>query len=135
MDGLVACVGAVVHDPDGRLLVVQRAHDPDRGAWSVPGGRVEAGEDDATAVVREVREETGLHVRAGAVAGRVLVPAARPRYAVVDLVCTLVDPAATPVAGDDAAAAAFVDRATLEGLRCTPGLLSALGGWGLLPRC
>lgn len=135
MDGLVACVGAVVHDRDGRLLVVRRAHDPDRGAWSVPGGRVEPGEDDATAVVREVLEETGLHVVAGRVAGRVQVPAAAPRYEVVDLVCTLVDPDAAPVAGDDAEAAAFVDRATLLELRRTPGLLEALEVWDLLPRC
>ncbi len=135
MSGLVACVGAVVHDPAGRLLLVQRAHDPDRGAWSVPGGRVEAGEDDATAVVREVLEETGLAVRAGAEAGRVRVPAGAPVYEVVDLVCTLVDPGAAPVAGDDAADAAFVDAATLAGLRCTPGLVATLGSWGLLPRC
>ena len=132
---LVACVGAVVHDAAGRLLVVQRAHDPDRGAWSVPGGRVEPGEDDATAVVREVLEETGLHVVAGAVAGRVLVPATAPVYEVVDLVCTPVDAGAVPVAGDDAAAAAFVDLATLEQLPCTPGLITTLAGWGLLPRC
>ncbi|SCX52009.1 ADP-ribose pyrophosphatase YjhB, NUDIX family [Klenkia marina] len=131
MTGLVACVGGVVHDPAGRLLLVRRAHDPDRGSWSVPGGRVEPGEDDATAVVREVLEETGLHV----VAGRVLVPAGAPRYEVVDLVCELVGTAATPVAGDDAEAAAFVDRATLATLRCTPGLVPTLGGWDLLPRC
>ncbi|GHE10540.1 NUDIX hydrolase [Klenkia taihuensis] len=135
MDGLVPCVGAVVHDAAGRLLLVQRAHDPDRGAWSVPGGRVEPGEDDATAVVREVLEETGLRVRPGAEAGRVRVPAASPVYEVVDLVCTLVDPGAVPVAGDDAADAAFVDAAGLARLRCTPGLVETLGGWGLLPRC
>ncbi|MCO7222154.1 NUDIX hydrolase [Klenkia sp. PcliD-1-E] len=135
MSGLVACVGAVVHDPAGRLLLVQRAHDPDRGAWSVPGGRVEPGEDDAAAVVREVAEETGLRVLPGPEAGRVRVPADAPVYEVVDLVCTLADPGAVPVAGDDAADAAFVDAATLAGLRCTPGLVETLGSWGLLPRC
>ncbi|SDO16601.1 ADP-ribose pyrophosphatase YjhB, NUDIX family [Klenkia soli] len=131
----VACVGGVVHDATGRLLLVQRGHDPDRGAWSVPGGRVEPGEDDATAVVREVLEETGLHVVAGAEVGRVLVPAGAPVYEVVDLACTMVDPGAVPVAGDDAADVAFVDLAGLGQLRCTPGLVEALTRWGQLPRC
>ena len=135
MTGLVACVGGIVFDRRGRLLVVRRANDPDAGAWSVPGGRVEAGEDLAAAVVREVTEETGLTVVAGPEAGRVLVPAHAPVYEVVDLVCTPTDPDAHPVAGDDATDAAFVDRATLGSLRCTPGLVATLDGWGLLPRC
>src|SRR4051812_45185259 len=58
---VVACVGAVVTDGHGRLLVVRRANDPSAGLWSVPGGKVEPGEDDAAAVVREAYEETGLY--------------------------------------------------------------------------
>jgi 8-oxo-dGTP diphosphatase len=55
----VDCVGALVYDEQHRLLVVQRANEPGRGLWSLPGGRVEPGEDDPAAVVREVAEETG----------------------------------------------------------------------------
>src|SRR5690606_15457197 len=55
------CVGAVVMH-DGALLLVQRAHDPEAGSWSLPGGRVEPGEPLWEAVVREVREETSLDV-------------------------------------------------------------------------
>jgi 8-oxo-dGTP diphosphatase len=40
-----------------RLLMLQK---PKRGWWSAPGGKVEVGESLAEAVVREVREETGL---------------------------------------------------------------------------
>lgn len=127
------CVGAVVRDARGRLLVVQRANDPDRGRWSVPGGRVEPGEDDATAVVREVREETGLDVVAGAVVGRIEVAAPGRIFAITDLACTLLDPGAAPEAGDDAADVAFVTLARLRELRCTPGLVETLGGWGMLP--
>ncbi len=131
---VVRCVGGIVHDAAGRLLVVQRAHDPDRGCWSVPGGRVEAGEDDATAVTREVREETGLTIEVGAVAGRIEVRSADVVYAITDLLGVPVDPAAVPVAGDDAAAAAFVTLAQLRDLHCTPHLVETLASWGVLPR-
>src|SRR5918912_4584770 len=58
----IRCIGAVIFDDVGRLLLVRRVHEPGRGRWSVPGGRVEAGETDADAVIREVAEETGLVV-------------------------------------------------------------------------
>jgi 8-oxo-dGTP diphosphatase len=130
---VVACVGAVVLDRRGRLLLVRRANEPGRGLWSVPGGRVEAGESVTAAVEREVREETGLAVRAGAEVGRVRVPGPGVVYDVVDLACALLDPQATPVAGDDADAATFADAADLERLTCTPRLLETLRGWGALP--
>ena len=53
------CVGAIAID-DGRLLLVRRGHGAAAGEWSVPGGRVEAGETLAEAVVRELLEETGV---------------------------------------------------------------------------
>ncbi|PZG02135.1 NUDIX hydrolase [Micromonospora deserti] len=52
-------VSAVVRNPAGELLLGRRADD---GRWSVVSGFVEPGEQPATAVVREVREETGLEV-------------------------------------------------------------------------
>ena len=130
---LVACVGAVVRDPSGRLLLIQRGHDPHRGSWSLPGGRVEAGETAAEAVVREVREETGLEVRVGVPVGRVRIPGDGVVFDVLDLACELVDPAAEPVPGDDAAAVLFADAATLDRLTCTPDLVETLRGWGVLP--
>ena len=51
-DIAVPCVGGLAYDEEGRLLVVQRANEPGRGLWSIPGGRVEPGEDDAAALVR-----------------------------------------------------------------------------------
>ncbi|SNS02351.1 ADP-ribose pyrophosphatase YjhB, NUDIX family [Geodermatophilus pulveris] len=129
----VACVGAVVLDGAGRLLLVRRGNEPGRGLWSVPGGRVEPGESPAAAVEREVREETGLAVRAGAEVGRVRVPGPGVVYDVVDLSCALLDPSATPVAGDDADAVTFATAADLDRLTCTPRLLETLRGWGALP--
>ena len=131
---VVPCVGAVVHDAAGRLLLVQRGSDPHRGHWTLPGGRVEPGETPEQAVVRELREETGLDVTARAVVGQVLIRAGSVTYDVLDFICTPVDPAATPVAGDDAADARFVDAAHLENLPCTPRLLDTLREWGQLPR-
>ncbi len=130
---VVPCVGAVVLDEAGRLLLVRRGHAPSAGLWSVPGGRVEPGETVAEAVEREVREETGLAVRAGTVVGRISIRGDGVVYDVVDVACTLLDPAAVPVAGDDADDVVFADAVTLGRLSCTPRLLETLREWGALP--
>jgi mutator protein MutT len=58
----VVGVGGVVIR-DGRALLIRRGTPPLEGRWSIPGGRVEWGESLEQAVVRELREETGLDVR------------------------------------------------------------------------
>jgi 8-oxo-dGTP diphosphatase len=131
---VVPCVGAVVQDAAGRLLLIQRGQEPSRGLWSLPGGRVEAGETMEQAVEREVLEETGLRVRAGALVGRVSIPGDGVVYDVLDLSCTLTDTGVRPVAGDDAADVVFADAVTLARLPCTPLLLETLRDWGVLPR-
>jgi len=54
-------VAAIVLDDD-RVLLVRRGREPAKGRWSLPGGVIELGERSAEAVVREVREETGVEV-------------------------------------------------------------------------
>lgn len=49
----------------GRVLLIERAHEPYQGFWGMPGGAVELGETVAEALCREVREETGLEVEVG----------------------------------------------------------------------
>lgn len=49
---------------DGRVLLIQRAHEPGKGRWTLPGGYCEEDEPPHVAVVREVMEETGLAVTA-----------------------------------------------------------------------
>ena len=71
------CVGAVIKDGQGRLLLIKRGHEPGAGLWSIPGGRIEPGETDAQALVREMREETGLVIEAGQLIGTVRRPAGR----------------------------------------------------------
>ena len=130
----VPCVGALVHDDDGRLLVVRRGREPGRGRWSVPGGRVEAGETDATAVQREVLEETGLHVTVGLRVGTVLRDGLGDDvYDIRDYACSLTV-STPPVAGDDADDVRFVDRAELAGLDLVDELWDTLDQWGMLPR-
>lgn len=55
----VVVAGAIV--ADGRLLLAQRTRPPElAGRWELPGGKVEAGESDEEALVRELREELGV---------------------------------------------------------------------------
>jgi 8-oxo-dGTP diphosphatase len=128
----VRCVGAIVHDAGGRLLVIRRGHPPGEGLWSLPGGRVEAGESDAAAVARELAEETGLRVEAGRLVGRVERPGASGvTYDIYDYAATVTG--GTLVAGDDASDARWTALEELRGLPTTDGLLEALADWGVLP--
>ena len=58
-------VGAVVFDDEGRILLIKRGREPQKGLWAVPGGKVEYGEEMRAAARREVAEETGLEVEIG----------------------------------------------------------------------
>lgn len=56
---------ALVTDGAGRMLLARQPDGRGAGQWSLPGGGVEHGEHPEQAVIREVREETGLGVRVG----------------------------------------------------------------------
>jgi ADP-ribose pyrophosphatase YjhB (NUDIX family) len=57
----IVAVDGAVFDDDGRLLLAKRA---DTGLWCIPGGGSDVGESPSAGAEREVREETGLLVRA-----------------------------------------------------------------------
>jgi 8-oxo-dGTP diphosphatase len=130
----IPCVGAVIRDETGRLLMILRGHDPGRGLWSIPGGRIEPGETAEEAVVREVREETGLEVRCGPLLGTAELPG--PTGAVVDIRdyrAYPIEGSAAPTAGDDAADVRWVSDAEAASMdergEVTTGLLAALRAW------
>lgn len=128
----VNCVGAVVLDDARRLLLIRRGRPPGEGRWSLPGGRVEPGESDADAVRREVREETGLEVAVGPLAGTVDLPAlGGDTYEVRDYHARVVGGALTP--GDDAADARWCTPEEVMDLPLTTGLLETLRSWNVLP--
>jgi 8-oxo-dGTP diphosphatase len=55
-------VGALIHDRDGRVLLIMRKFEPNKGRWSLPGGLLETGETLLEAGRREVREEVGVEI-------------------------------------------------------------------------
>jgi mutator protein MutT len=57
----VVGVGAIILNGD-QILLEKRKNPPGKGKWSVPGGLVDLGETAEEAVIREVKEETGLEV-------------------------------------------------------------------------
>jgi 8-oxo-dGTP diphosphatase len=131
----IPCVGAVIRDETGRLLMILRGHDPGRGLWSIPGGRVEPGETAEQAVVREVREETGLEVGCGPLLGTAELSGLAG--AVVDIrdyrAYLVAGSPVTPTAGDDAADVCWVTDAEAASMdergEVTTGLLVALRAW------
>lgn len=122
-------VALVVFDGE-RVLLVERAHPPAQGQWTVPGGLVEVGETVAEAALRELREETGLTVDVGPiveVVERILRDAdgrVEYHYIIVDLLGR--SPRGEPRAGSDSAEVRWVAPSELTALPLTEGLLPVI---------
>jgi 8-oxo-dGTP diphosphatase len=121
-------VGAIVVHDDA-LLMVRRGREPNKGLWSVPGGRVVAGEYLADALRREVREETGIEIEVGELLG-VLERRGREHFVILDFLAQPLDDS-TPRASDDAADARWVPLREVAQLDCTPRFVETLRGWGI----
>src|SRR5437773_8302952 len=115
MIGPQVCVGAIAVENDA-LLLIKRGRAPGTGLWSVPGGRVEAGETLAEAVVRELAEETGVEAVCDELVGWVERIHEDHHFVILDFRVTVLDDT-PPVAGDDAAEAAWVPLGQVAELR------------------
>ncbi|HEX7095279.1 MAG TPA: NUDIX hydrolase, partial [Acidimicrobiales bacterium] len=124
------CVGAIAV-LDDRILLVQRASEPGAGKWSVPGGRVEPGELLAEAVVRELREETGLEGVCGELVGWVERVGAGYHYVILDFAVTVLG-ADDPRPGSDARDACWVPLEDVAGWNLVDGLAEFLHEHGIL---
>lgn len=118
------CVGAVALR-DEHLLLIRRGSPPGLGQWSLPGGRVDLGETMAEAVVREVREETGLDVICDALVGWVERVSPTNHFVIMDFAVTTLSSDA-PTADTDAAEARWVPLWEVSELDLVDGLLDFL---------
>jgi 8-oxo-dGTP diphosphatase len=115
-------VGAVIWRSD-QLLLIRRGKPPRVGQWSLPGGAQQLGETLNEAIIREVREETGLEMTDLRLLTTVDLIEREPdglvryHYTLVDFTAEALH--GEPVAGDDAAAVAWF----------APSELPALGLW------
>ena len=124
-------VGAIVRR-GGDLLVVRRGRGPGAGKWSIPGGRVKAGEMLAEAVSRELREETGLSGICGAFVGWSEIVDDGHHFVILDFEAT-VDESAEPVSGSDAAEARWCPLDEVAHLPLVSGLAEFLHDHGVIP--
>ena len=128
-------VGGIIQK-DGRVLLVKRGKEPNKGKWTVPGGVVEVGETLHEAVKREVMEECSIDVEVESVVdtfdaisrdedGRV-----HYHFVIIDFMAKYVS--GEIKAGSDAAECRWVAPEEMPGLETTPSLPAVLKKAGIL---
>ena len=104
------CVGVLCYK-EGHVLMIQRGQAPRKGEWSIPGGRIEAGESEQDAALRELMEETSVTADLGEKIATIPAVFEGYHYMLHDYIATWTG--GTPRAGDDAADCAFVPIETV----------------------
>ena len=92
---------------DNEILLVKRKNNPFRGKWALPGGFVNYGEKVEDAVIREVKEETGVSTRIIKLFGVYSDPSRDPRGHTISIVFILKPETKEVKGGDDAVDARF----------------------------
>lgn len=101
-DSPVLAVDAVIQMKDGSIIFVQRRNPPFQGKWALPGGLVEVGETVEDAIIREVKEETGLEIKVVRLVGVFSDPQRDPRGHTVSIAFVVHPIAGVLSAGSDA---------------------------------
>jgi 8-oxo-dGTP diphosphatase len=127
----VPCASVIVIK-NTRLLLVLRADEPAAGRWSLPGGKLRAGESAQAGARRELFEETGIRATIGDLVGHTTVVAPPRRYEIATFEATSVE--GDVQAGSDARSAEYFDREGLGLLTLTEGLSDWLDRHGIFER-
>jgi 8-oxo-dGTP diphosphatase len=99
-----------------QVLLIKRKHEPFKDTWALPGGFVDYGETTEHAVIREMKEETGLDVKIIDLIGVYSDPNRDPRGHTVSIVYDLERRGGKLTGGDDAAEAQFFNYDSLPPL-------------------
>jgi len=111
------CVGIVCLKGES-VLLIQRGTAPRKGEWSIPGGRIELGETEAQAAIRELDEETGVTANILTKITALNADFEGYHYRLHDYLAQWVS--GTPQAGDDAAQAKFIPLDEIDALDMWP---------------
>lgn len=111
------CVGVVCLKGDS-VLLIQRGTAPRQGEWSIPGGRIDPGETEAQAALRELTEETSVNAELLTKITVLNADFEGFHYRLHDYLARWTG--GQPIAGDDAAQARFVPLDQIETLGMWP---------------
>lgn len=85
---------------NGNILLIKRGVEPDKGKWATPGGYIGWDESGEEALIREVKEETGLTVKKTRFINVYSSPHRHPKQVIT--LAYIVETEGEPVKGDDA---------------------------------
>ena len=111
------CVGVICFKDDD-VLMIQRGQPPRMGEWSIPGGRIEVGESETDAALRELMEETNVEAELGEKIANIPAVFEGFHYRLHDYIATWTS--GIPIAGDDAMDCAFVPIEKIADMQLWP---------------
>ena len=111
------CVGVICFKDD-QVLLIRRKNPPRAGEWSLPGGRIEIGESEEAAALRELIEETGVRATLGPKVEVIDADFEGFSYRLHDFVATWMQ--GVPVGADDALEAQFWPMTKIASLKMWP---------------
>lgn len=116
-------VGGIVFNRQNQVLLIKRNQPPAMGLWSIPGGKLEAGETLTAACKREIKEETGLETEIKNIVAVVERRIENFHYVIIDYLVSLTDEDyAVPIAQSDIADAKWVDLESIADYELVDGL-------------